>query len=72
MQDRSSKATFDPAFKLHAKVKAQAMAPGLLCYPTGGTIDGPHGDPVPPAPPFISSEPDLDQVVEHPVAAIVP
>ena len=65
VQDRSSKATFDPAFKLHAKVKAQAMAHGLLCYPMGGTIDGLHGDHVLLAPPFISSEAELDQVTER-------
>lgn len=65
VQDRSSKATFDPAFKLHAKVKAQAIAHGLLCYPMGGTIDGLHGDHVLLAPPFISSEAELDQVVER-------
>ncbi|MEJ5028229.1 aspartate aminotransferase family protein [Comamonas sp. MYb69] len=65
VQDRSSKVTFDPAFKLHAKVKAQAMAHGLLCYPMGGTIDGLHGDHVLLAPPFISSEAELDQVVER-------
>ncbi|WP_021026209.1 aspartate aminotransferase family protein [Comamonas sp. B-9] len=65
VQDRRSKATFDPAFKLHAKVKAQALAHGLLCYPMGGTIDGLHGDHVLLAPPFISSEAELDQVVER-------
>nr|WP_312988267.1 aspartate aminotransferase family protein [Comamonas koreensis] len=65
VQDRSSKATFAPALKLHAKIKAQAMAHGLLCYPMGGTIDGLHGDHVLLAPPFISSEAELDQVVER-------
>lgn len=65
VQDRSSKATFAPALKLHAKIKAQAMAHGLLCYPMGGTIDGLHGDHVLLAPPFISSEAQLDQVVER-------
>lgn len=65
VQNRSTKATFDPAFKLHAKVKAQAMAHGLLCYPMGGTIDGLHGDHVLLAPPFISSEAELDQVVDR-------
>ncbi|MEF9962897.1 MAG: aspartate aminotransferase family protein [Comamonas sp.] len=65
VQDRSNKATFAPALKLHAKIKAQAMAHGLLCYPMGGTIDGLHGDHVLLAPPFISSEAQLDQVVER-------
>jgi adenosylmethionine-8-amino-7-oxononanoate aminotransferase len=57
--------SFAPALKLHAKIKAQAMAHGLLCYPMGGTIDGLHGDHVLLAPPFISSEAQLDQVVER-------
>jgi len=65
VHDRASKTTFDPARKLHAAVKAQAMEHGLLCYPMGGTIDGQRGDHVLLAPPFISSESDLDQIVER-------
>ncbi|MDR3003361.1 MAG: aspartate aminotransferase family protein [Acidovorax sp.] len=65
VQDRASKATFDPARKLHAAVKAQAMEHGLLCYPMGGTIDGQHGDHVLLAPPFIVSESDIDQIVDR-------
>ncbi|WP_370680383.1 aspartate aminotransferase family protein [Comamonas sp. GB3 AK4-5] len=65
VQDRASKATFDPARKLHAAVKAQAMELGLLCYPMGGTIDGQHGDHVLLAPPFIVSESDIDQIVDR-------
>ena len=42
-----------------------AMEHGLLCYPMGGTIDGQRGDHVLLAPPFISSESDLDQIVER-------
>lgn len=65
LQDRASKATFDPTRKLHAAVKAQAMELGLLCYPMGGTIDGQHGDHVLLAPPFIVSESDIDQIVDR-------
>ena len=39
--------------KLHARVKKEAMARGLLVYPSGGTIDGARGDHVLIAPPFI-------------------
>ncbi|MCP5151546.1 MAG: aspartate aminotransferase family protein [Ectothiorhodospiraceae bacterium] len=51
--DRASKAPFDPALALHARVKREAMARGLMCYPMGGTIDGRRGNHVMLAPPFI-------------------
>lgn len=65
VQERERKTPFDPALKLHAQIKAQAMAHGVLCYPMGGTIDGRHGDHILLAPPFIISEPELDRVVER-------
>ena len=65
VQDRASKSTFDPAKKLHARIKARAFANGLLCYPMGGTIDGRHGDHVLLAPPFIISEAELQTIVER-------
>jgi adenosylmethionine-8-amino-7-oxononanoate aminotransferase len=68
--DRKTKATFDPAKKLHAKVKARAFAHGLLCYPMGGTIDGLHGDHVLLAPPFISSASEIETIVERLAVAI--
>lgn len=63
VQDRTTKATFDPARKLHAKVKANAFERGLICYPMGGTIDGLHGDHVLLAPPFIIEDTQIDEVV---------
>jgi adenosylmethionine-8-amino-7-oxononanoate aminotransferase len=63
--DRATKATFDPAKKLHAKVKREAMARGLICYPMGGTIDGVRGDHVLLAPPFIVTESDIDTIVDR-------
>jgi len=70
VQDHASKATFDPAKKLHARIKARAFANGLLCYPMGGTIDGLHGDHVLLAPPFIVSEAEVNQIVERLARAI--
>ncbi|MEK9970030.1 MAG: aspartate aminotransferase family protein [Ferrovibrio sp.] len=64
VQDRSSKATFDPAKKLNARIKQEAMNLGLMCYPMGGTIDGRHGDHVLLAPPFICTKDDIDLIVE--------
>ncbi len=61
--DRETRAPFDPARKLHAKIKAAAMARGLMVYPMGGTIDGVRGDHVLLAPPFIVSQADVAEIV---------
>jgi adenosylmethionine-8-amino-7-oxononanoate aminotransferase len=63
--DRSTKAPFPPALKLHARLKREAMARGLLVYPMGGTIDGTHGDHVLIAPPFIVDAAAIDTIVER-------
>jgi adenosylmethionine-8-amino-7-oxononanoate aminotransferase len=65
VQDRTTQAPFDPARKLHARIKAQAMARGLMVYPMGGTLDGVNGDHVLLAPPFIATDDDLDRIVER-------
>ncbi len=70
VHDRATKAPFDPARKLHAAVKREAMARGLMVYPMGGTIDGRLGDHVLLAPPFIVSDAELDAIVERLAAAI--
>ncbi len=68
--DRASKAPFDPAQRLHAAVKREAMARGLMVYPMGGTIDGQRGDHVLLAPPFIVADAELDAIVERLAAAV--
>ncbi|ALX13578.1 hypothetical protein P350_18235 [Burkholderia cepacia JBK9] len=65
VRDRDTKATFDPALKLHAAVKREAMQRGLMVYPMGGTIDGVHGDHILVAPPFISTAQQIDTIVER-------
>ncbi|WP_298825054.1 aspartate aminotransferase family protein [uncultured Piscinibacter sp.] len=61
--DRADKRPFDPSVRLHAAVRARAMAEGLMVYPMGGTIDGRLGDHVLLAPPFIVSDDELEQIV---------
>jgi adenosylmethionine-8-amino-7-oxononanoate aminotransferase len=63
--DRSSKEPFDPKLKMHARVKREAMARGLLVYPMGGTADGVRGDHVLIAPPFIIDSAEIDMIVER-------
>lgn len=63
--DRATRKPFDPKIKLHTRVKQEAMARGLMVYPMGGTIDGIRGDHVLIAPPFITTEQDIDRIVER-------
>jgi adenosylmethionine-8-amino-7-oxononanoate aminotransferase len=63
--DRDTKAPFDPRRKLHAHVKREAMARGLLVYPMGGTVEGVAGDHVLLAPPFIVGAAVVDTIVER-------
>jgi adenosylmethionine-8-amino-7-oxononanoate aminotransferase len=63
--DRDTKAAFDPKLRLHARVKQEAMARGLMVYPTGGNVDGAAGDNVLLAPPFIVDRPTVDAIVER-------
>jgi adenosylmethionine-8-amino-7-oxononanoate aminotransferase len=65
VEDRSTRATFDPKEKLHARIKREAMHRGLMVYPMGGTIDGANGDHVLLAPPFIVDETTVNAIVER-------
>ncbi|MGE0239075.1 MAG: aspartate aminotransferase family protein [Parvibaculaceae bacterium] len=68
--DRASKAPFDPALKLHRRIKQEAMARGLMVYPMGGTIDGRQGDHVLLAPPFIVDRTAIGDIVDRLGAAV--
>lgn len=70
VQDRASKVPFAPDYKLHARIKREAFADGLMVYPMGGTIDGRNGDHIVLAPPFITSDTELELVVERLAAAL--
>ncbi|HEX4884369.1 MAG TPA: aspartate aminotransferase family protein, partial [Casimicrobiaceae bacterium] len=63
--DRATKAPFEPARKLHARVKREGMARGLMTYPMGGTLDGARGDHVLLAPPFIVEEEHLATIADR-------
>lgn len=63
--DRDSKTPFDPALKLHARIKRIAFDLGLMVYPMGGTIDGRQGDHVVLAPPYIVTSDQLGEIVDR-------
>lgn len=64
ISDKAGKIPFDPDLKLHAAIKANCMARGLMVYPMGGTLDGQYGDHILIAPPFIVTTSQLDFVVD--------
>jgi adenosylmethionine-8-amino-7-oxononanoate aminotransferase len=70
VRDRATREPFDPALRLDARIKAEAMRRGLICYPMGGTIDGRRGDHVLLAPPFVVSEEEIGLIVERLGAAV--
>lgn len=63
--DRGTRQPFDPSLRLHAALRREAMARGLMVYPMGGTVDGRQGDHVLLAPPFICSAEQIDIIVER-------
>jgi adenosylmethionine-8-amino-7-oxononanoate aminotransferase len=65
VEDRASKRPFDPALRVHALIKREAMARGLIAYPMGGAIDGARGDHVLLAPPFIVNRSQIETIVER-------
>lgn len=63
--DRTTKAPFPPARGIAAKLKAEAMARGLLVYPMAGTVDGTNGDHVVLAPPYTVTAAQIDEIVRR-------
>ena len=63
--DRGTKDPFDPGEKVNARLKAAAMAEGLMCYPMGGTVDGRTGDHILLAPPFIIDDSHIEMIVDR-------
>ncbi len=62
--DRATKEPFPAAHKLAARIKAQAMVNGLICYPFAGTVDGTAGDHVLLAPPFIITDAQIAELID--------
>jgi len=65
VKDKKTKEPFDPSLKLHARIKKQAMARHMMCYPMGGTADGTRGDHVLLAPPYIVTQDQVAEIVDR-------
>lgn len=64
VENRETKEPFAPELNIAGRLKAATFENGLICYPSGGTADGARGDHVLLAPPFIISEPQLEELVD--------
>lgn len=65
VKDRATKEPFAASLGLAERIRGEAMANGLICYPSSGTADGVNGDHVLLAPPFICSEDDIAEIVRR-------
>ena len=65
VRDRDDKRPFDPALAVNERIKREAFARGLACYPMGGTIDGRLGDHVILAPPYVAKAADIEAIVDR-------
>ena len=70
VKERGNKTPFDASLKLHAAIRREAFARGLMVYPMGGTVDGKIGDHVLLAPPFICTARDIEEIVNRLADAI--
>jgi adenosylmethionine-8-amino-7-oxononanoate aminotransferase len=61
--DRVTREPYPAKQGVSKKVGDAAFARGLVVYPSNGNADGINGDQVMIAPPFIVTEPQLDEIV---------
>jgi adenosylmethionine-8-amino-7-oxononanoate aminotransferase len=64
VRDRGAKIPFAAGLKLYARIRAEALERGLLCYAIGGTFDGKAGDHILLAPAYIATSADIDRIVD--------
>jgi hypothetical protein len=68
--DRETKQPFDPARKTWLRLREAALDRGLICYPSGGCVDGKQGDHVILAPPYNVTEAEIDLIADTLQAAL--
>lgn len=64
VRDRDRRLAFDPTLGINWQIRQSALDLGLGIYPTGGTVDGRQGDHLIVAPPFITTEAQLEEIVD--------
>ncbi|MFN0113756.1 MAG: aminotransferase class III-fold pyridoxal phosphate-dependent enzyme [Paracoccaceae bacterium] len=70
VRDPATRAPFPAAAGLNERVRAEAFARGLICYPAGGNVNGTDGDFVILAPPYNASDAELEEIAEKLESAV--
>ena len=65
VSNRNSKTAFPAEDKIPGKLKSSAMEHGLICYPSGGTVDGRAGAHMLLAPPFIAEDKHFEELADR-------
>ena len=68
--DPETKAPFAASLGVNGRIRAEALRRGLICYPSGGHVDGSAGDTVILAPPFNASDAELDEIADKLVVTL--
>lgn len=68
--DRHTRVPFLPELGVAERVRRAALREGLSVYPGTGAVDGTRGDHILIAPPFIITEPQVDELVDKLACAI--
>jgi adenosylmethionine-8-amino-7-oxononanoate aminotransferase len=61
--DRATRAPFPVECALAETIGQCAFEDGLICYATGGTVDGLEGDTILLAPPYIATDVELEEMI---------
>jgi adenosylmethionine-8-amino-7-oxononanoate aminotransferase len=62
--DQESKEPYDCGLQLFARIRDRAFLNGLICYPSGGNVDGVKGDQIILAPPYNATREELGEIVD--------
>jgi adenosylmethionine-8-amino-7-oxononanoate aminotransferase len=65
VENRATKEPFAAEYQLYLRVRRNALERGLICYPSGGNVDGVRGDTAILAPPYNASDAELEEIVER-------
>ena len=70
VSDRDAKTPFPRERALSFDIGARAFAEGLICYPCSGNVDGTRGDTIIMAPPYNTSDAELEEMLDKLVLAV--
>ncbi len=70
VQDPATRAPFDATLGVNSRIRRAALDRGLICYPSGGNVDGRNGDTVILAPAYNATEADLEEIADKTAATL--